>query len=62
MRQLKKYTVFEGFGLISLKLFDRFPQTYVSFRKSYIEVFEIKRLGLGHSLLSWELINQGVLG
>ena len=30
-----------------------FHQTYVIFRQSYIEVFEIKRLKIGHSLLPW---------
>ena len=30
-----------------------FHQSYVSFRQSYIEVFEIKRLKIDHSLLPW---------
>ena len=30
-----------------------FYQTYLIFRQSSIEVFEIKRLNTGHSLLSW---------
>ena len=30
-----------------------FHQTYVSFRKVYIEVFEIKRWKIDYSLLPW---------
>ena len=30
-----------------------FYQTYVIFRQSSVEVFEIKRLKTGHSLLPW---------
>ena len=29
------------------------PNVNVIFRQSYIEVFEIKRLDIGHSLLPW---------
>ena len=38
-----------------------FHQTYVSFTQSYIEVFEIKRFEIGHSLLPWKPIHEGVL-
>ena len=30
-----------------------FHQTYVTFKQSYIKAFEIKRLGIGYSLLPW---------
>ena len=37
-----------------------FHQTFVIFRQSKINVFEIRRLEIGHSLLPWEPINEGV--
>ena len=38
-----------------------FHQNYVSFRQSYIDVFEIKRLKIDYSLLLWQPIHEGVL-
>ena len=54
MRQLKKVEGFQGFGLnISKKVNLIFTKLLSFFRQSYIEVFEIKRLKIGHSLLPW---------
>ena len=53
MRQLKNRTFLRVLAEYLKNRLTDFNQTYVTSGQSYIEVFEIKRLDIGHSLLPW---------
>ena len=52
MRQLKKSRFSRVLAEYLKNGSTDFHQTYVSFRQAYIEVFEVKRLKIDHSLLA----------
>ena len=53
MRQLKNSRFSRVLAEYLKKGSTDFHQTYGSFRQVYIDVFEIKRLKIDHSLLPW---------
>ena len=53
MRQLKNRRFSRVLAEYLKNSITDFHQTYVIFRQSHIQVFEIKRLKIGHSLLPW---------